>query len=231
MRESRLMQDLASLQERISAAALRAGRDPAGVRLLAATKTVPVARIKEAISCGLHLFGENYVQEARTKIEEIGREVSWHFIGRLQTNKAKHAVRLFDLIHSVDNESLALELNRRAGTVPRIMPILIEVRLSAETGKAGLTPDVLLPLIEKVAGLPNISIRGLMTMPPFFEDPEKARPYYRRLRRLRDEIHSRKIPNLDLAELSMGMSGDFEVAIEEGATIVRIGEALFGPRQ
>ncbi|MFZ5994530.1 MAG: YggS family pyridoxal phosphate-dependent enzyme [Thermodesulfobacteriota bacterium] len=226
-----LSENIDAVQKRIYEAACRAGRDPSRVKLLAVSKTVPVTRIKEAVSCGLTLFGENYVQEARTKIEEVGLGVSWHFIGRLQTNKARYAVRLFDLIHSLDNENLAVELNRRAAAVPRIMPVLIEVNLSGEENKGGITPDALLPFLEKVAVLPNLSVRGLMVMPPFFADPEKARPYFRRLKKLGKEIQARNIPNIRLEELSMGMTGDFEVAIEEGATIVRIGTALFGPRR
>jgi len=225
-----LSENIDAVQKKISEAAGRAGRDPSGVKLLAVSKTVPVARLREAISYGLKLFGENYVQEARAKIKEVGPGVSWHFIGRLQTNKAKYAVRLFDLIHSLDNEELAIELNRRAAAVPRIMPVLIEVNLSGEENKGGLAPDTLLPFLEKVAVLPNLSVRGLMTMPPFFADPEKARPYFRHLKDLGEEIRVRNIPNIRLEELSMGMTGDFEVAVEEGATIVRIGTALFGPR-
>lgn len=231
LKEDMLSENIDAVQKSISEAACRAGRDPSGVKLLAATKAVPVAMIKEAVSCGLKLFGENYVQEARAKIEEVGLGVSWHFIGRLQTNKARHAVRLFDLIHSLDNEDLAMELNRRAVAVPRIMPVLIEVNLSGEENKGGITPDALLPFLEKVAALPNLSVRGLMTMPPFFADPEKARPYFRRLKELGEEIRVRNIPNIRLEELSMGMTGDFEVAVEEGATIIRIGTALFGPRR
>ncbi|MEW6326164.1 MAG: YggS family pyridoxal phosphate-dependent enzyme [Thermodesulfobacteriota bacterium] len=226
-----LSENIDAVQKRISEAACRAGRDPSRVKLLAATKAVPVARIREAISYGLKLFGENYVQEARAKIEEVGPGVSWHFIGRLQTNKARHAVRLFDLIHSLDNEDLAMELNRRAAAVPRIMPVLIEVNLSEEESKGGIIPDALLPFLEKIAMLPNLSVCGLMAIPPFFADPEKARPYFCRLKELGEEIQARNIPNIRLEELSMGMSGDFEVAIEEGATIVRIGTVLFGPRE
>ncbi|MDD5450531.1 MAG: YggS family pyridoxal phosphate-dependent enzyme [Desulfovibrionales bacterium] len=225
-----LSENIAAIQKRISGAACRAGRDPSTVKLLAATKSVPAARIRGAVSYGLKLFGENYVQEARAKIEEVGLGVFWHFIGRLQTNKARYAVRLFDLIHSLDNEDLAMELNRRAAAIPRIMPVLIEVNLSGEENKGGIVPNALLPFLEKVAMLPNLSVRGLMTMPPFFADPEKARPYFRRLKELEKEIQVRNIPNIRLEELSMGMTGDFEVAIEEGATIVRIGTALFGPR-
>ncbi|MDD5154089.1 MAG: YggS family pyridoxal phosphate-dependent enzyme [Desulfovibrionales bacterium] len=226
-----LSENIDAVQKRIYEAASRTGRDPSTVKLLAATKAVPAAGIREAVSCGLTLFGENYIQEARTKIEEVGLGVSWHFIGRLQTNKARYAVRLFDLIHSLDNEDLAMELNRRAAAVPRIMPVLIEVNLSGEENKGGIVPDALLPFLEKVAVLPNLSVRGLMTMPPFFADPEKARPYFRRLKELGEEIQVRNIPNIRLEEVSMGMTGDFEVAIEEGATIVRIGTALFGPRR
>ncbi|MDP2992014.1 MAG: YggS family pyridoxal phosphate-dependent enzyme [Deltaproteobacteria bacterium] len=230
LKEDMLSENIDAVQKKISEAAGRAGRDPSGVKLLAVSKTVPVARLREAISYGLKLFGENYVQEARAKIKEVGPGVSWHFIGRLQTNKAKYAVRLFDLIHSLDNEELAIELNRRAAAVPRIMPVLIEVNLSGEENKGGIAPDTLLPFLEKVAVLPNLSVRGLMTMPPFFADPEKARPYFRHLKDLGEEIRVRNIPNIRLEELSMGMTGDFEVAVEEGATIVRIGTALFGPR-
>ncbi len=209
---------------------MRAGKDPSAVKLLAATKTVAVARIKEAVSCGLHLFGENYIQEARSKVGEFGPEVGWHFIGRLQNNKAKYAVRLFDLIHSLDSEPLAMELARRAAAIPRVMPVLVEVNLGSEKAKGGISEQDLPAFLNKVAALPNLLICGLMTMPPFFDDPEAARAYFRRLRGLREELQPCMPSHVRLDELSMGMTGDFEAAIEEGATIVRIGQALFGPR-
>ncbi len=225
-----ISENVDSVRRRISEACGRSGRDVSTVRLVAVTKTVPVPRIREAVSCGLRLFGENYIQEARAKTEELGAGILWHFIGRLQTNKAKYAVDLFDLVHSLDSEHLALELNRRAGNVPRVMPVLIEVNLSGEKTKAGISPDRLPAFLRVLAGLQNISVQGLMTMPPFFDDPERARPYFRRLRELRGEVQA-AFPDVDLKELSMGMTGDFETAIEEGATIVRIGTALFGPRE
>lgn len=224
-----LSENIKAVKERIEEAAKRSGRESSSVKLLAATKSVPAPVLKEAISLGLDLFGENYIQEARKKIEEIGRAVSWHFIGRLQTNKAKYAVRLFDLIHSLDNEDLALELNRRASAIPKIIPVLVEVNLSGETVKGGIAPSEIRSFLERIAGLSSISIRGFMTMPPYFDDPEKVRPYFRKLKKIRGEMQT-AFPDMSLSELSMGMTGDFEVAIEEGATMIRVGTALFGSR-
>ena len=224
-----LSENIKAVKERIEEAAKCSGREPSSVKLLAATKSVPVPVLEKAISLGLDLFGENYIQEARKKIEQIGRAVSWHFIGRLQTNKAKYAVRLFDLIHSLDNEDLALELNKRASAIPKVVPVLIEVNLSGETVKGGIAPSEVRSFLERIAGLSSISIRGFMTMPPYFDDPEKARPYFRELKAIRDEMQT-AFPDMSLSELSMGMTGDFEVAIEEGATIIRVGTALFGSR-
>lgn len=222
-----ICENISSIRKKIEETALRAGRNPSEVKLLGATKNVPVSKIKEAVSCGLDLFGENYVQEAKTKISDLGPGITLHFIGRLQVNKAKYAVRLFDLIHSLDSEELALELNRRARSVPRRLPVLIEINLGEEKSKGGIIPAELQDFISKILPLENLVVRGLMTIPPFFENPEEARPFFRRLRELKENL---EFPGLILDELSMGMSGDFEVAIEEGATIVRIGTALFGPR-
>jgi hypothetical protein len=222
--------NLASIQERISKAALRAGRDPAAIRLVAVSKTVSAESIREAIAAGVTTLGENYVQEARNKIARIGKQVEWHFIGHLQSNKARSAVDLFSMIHSVDRLSLAEALNQEANKQGKILPVLIQVNISGEESKSGINPQETLQLLERIAGLQHLSVQGLMTMPPWFEDPEDARPHFNALRKLREELASKKIHGVSLQELSMGMSGDFEVAIEEGATLVRVGTAIFGPR-
>jgi hypothetical protein len=222
--------NLASIQERIRKAALRSGRDPAGIRLVAVSKTVAAENIQGAIAAGITILGENYVQEARDKIARVERQVAWHFIGHLQSNKAKYAVDLFSMVHSVDRLSLAEALDQEAHKQGKILPVLIQVNISGEESKSGINPQGALQLLERIAGLQHLSVQGLMTMPPWFDDPEDARPYFISLRKLRDELVSKKIPGVSLPELSMGMSGDFEVAIEEGATLVRIGTAIFGPR-
>lgn len=218
------------VRRRISDAALRKGRNPAGVRLMAVTKTVDDARIREAIAAGVDIVGENYVQEAKRKIAALGREAEWHLIGHLQSNKAKYAVRLFDLVHSVDRLSLAEELNRRSRLAGVVTAVLIQVSLSGEETKGGISRGEAETLVREVAGMEHLSIRGLMTMPPWFDDPEDARPFFRALRELRDGIREKEIPGVAMDELSMGMTQDYEVAVEEGATIVRIGRAIFGER-
>lgn len=218
------------VRRRISEAALRKGRDPAGVRLMAVTKTVDDARIREAIAAGVDIVGENYVQEAKRKIAALGREAEWHLIGHLQSNKAKYAVRLFDLIHSVDRPGLASELDKRSRLAGVVTPVLIQVSLSGEETKGGISPEDAESLVREVAAMEHLSVRGLMTMPPWFDDPEQARPFFRALRELRDGILEKGIPGVAMGELSMGMTQDYEVAVEEGATIVRIGRALFGDR-
>ena len=228
---SEVREHILRIRERIAAAAARAGRDPAGVRLMGVTKTVGDDRIRQAIEAGIDIIGENYVQEARRKIELMGKSVEWHFIGHLQTNKAKYAVRLFDMIHSVNRVSLAEELNRRAAAAGVVCRVLIEVNLAGEESKSGAAPEEAPGLIRAIAaGMPNLSIRGLMTMAPWYDDPERARPCFAGLRMLRDRIAAENIPNVTLRDLSMGMTDDFEVAVEEGATIVRIGRAIFGER-
>ncbi|MBW1708356.1 MAG: YggS family pyridoxal phosphate-dependent enzyme [Deltaproteobacteria bacterium] len=224
MTSSPISERIASVSERIQAACRRAGRSPADVQLVAVTKTLPSETIHAALEAGLKVFGENYIQEARAKIEEIGPSASWHFIGHLQTNKAKYAVKLFDLIHSVDSLKLARELDKRAESINRRIPILIQVNISEEESKSGVDKAYTADLAAQACELPNLEVRGLMTMPPFFDQPEKARPYFKALREVQESIGS------PLTELSMGMSGDFEVAIEEGATIIRVGTAIFGPR-
>jgi len=220
--------NLSRVRERIEHAAAKVGRDPQGIKLVAVTKTVTVQRIREALAAGAMIFGENYVQEAKAKIEEIGHSgIQWHFIGHLQSNKAKYAVRLFDLIHAVDRLTVARELDKRAAAEGKIVDCLIEVNLSQENSKFGMSKESTSELAHALRDLKNISLQGLMTMPPYADDPEAARPYFTALRQLREEIEGMGIP---LPELSMGMSTDFAVAIEEGATIVRIGRAIFGER-
>ena len=225
---SSIKENLLRVTEKIEKAARRAGRDPAEIKLVAVSKTVETGRIREAIEAGVTILGENYVQEAQKKIEEIGRPISWHFIGHLQSNKAKYATRLFDMIHSVDSIPLAEELNRRAEKEGRRMDVMIEVNLSGEASKFGTEEEKAFDVARKVLNLKNLSLIGLMTMPPYFNDPELNRPYYVQLRQLKGKMVEEGIP---LKELSMGMSNDFEVAIEEGATYVRVGTAIFGERE
>jgi pyridoxal phosphate enzyme (YggS family) len=215
---------LDQVQDRIDAACDRSGRDVSEVRLVAVSKTVPVDRVRAGIEAGLTILGENYIQEAQSKIETLGSAVAWHFIGRLQSNKAKFAVRLFDLIHSVDSFKLAAELDKRAAALDRRQPVLVQVNVSGEETKGGTRPDEAVDMVGRISELGNLHVKGLMTMPPFFDQPERARPYFTALRELKEKIR------LPLDELSMGMSGDFEVAVEEGATLVRVGTAIFGAR-
>jgi hypothetical protein len=222
--------NIRQVRETMAAAARRVGRSPSAIRLMAVTKTVDDERVGEAVAAGVEIIGENYVQEARRKLEILGKRGEWHLIGHLQTNKAKYAVRLFDMIHSVDRPELAVEIDRRAGDAGRIMPVLIEVNLAGEKSKSGVSPGAARDLIRAIAPLPNLSVAGLMTMPPWFDDPEEARPYFRALRELRDRIAAEAIERVALRELSMGMTGDYPVAIEEGATIVRVGRGIFGVR-
>jgi hypothetical protein len=236
---STVKENLLRVLERIEKAARKAGRDPKEIKLVAVSKTVEVARIKEAIEAGVTILGENYVQEAQKKIEEIGkpactdrfgegRPVSWHFIGHLQSNKAKYAVRLFDMVHSLDSIPLAEELNRRAEQAGQVIKVMTEVNLSKEATKFGTDEEQLLNLARRIQDLKHLSLEGLMTMPPYFDSPEMSRPYYVALREFKEKMTGEGVP---LQELSMGMSNDFEVAIEEGATFVRVGTAIFGSRK
>jgi len=219
------------IQKRISAAAEKAGRSPDEIRLVAVSKTKPGASVQMALDAGLDLFGENYIQEAREKVNALSASgAQWHFIGHLQSNKAKYAVKLFDLIHSVDSLKLARELNKQAARIDKVQPVLVQVNISAETTKSGTSREEAVDLATAISDLPNLSLQGLMTMPPFFDDPDRARPYFHELRQLRDHIRSLAIPGVTMDELSMGMTGDFEAAISEGATLVRIGTAIFGER-
>jgi len=222
---------LAALLARIQSAAAAAGRAGDGIRLVAVSKTFPSEAIRQAIAAGVSDIGENYIQEARNKFEALqGTAVKWHFIGRLQTNKAREAVRMFDLIHTLDSYKLALELDRWARRLQKIQPVLIQVNVAGEATKAGVAPEEALSLVRQAAALENIAVKGLMTMPPYFNAPEKVRPFFAALRQLRDRIRHEEIANIGMQELSMGMTGDFEAAVAEGATLVRIGTALFGER-
>ena len=222
---------LESVLERIQAAATGSGRDPSAVRLVAVSKTVPAEKVIEAVEAGVETLGENYVQEARTKIEALAAlPVAWHYIGHLQSNKAKYVVKLFDLIHSVDSFKLARELNKQAAKVGKVQPILIQVNIAEESTKSGVSEQDTINLIESVRPLNNLAVKGLMTMPPYFNAPDKVRPFFAALRNLRDRIEGLNLENVAMDELSMGMTGDFEVAIAEGATLVRVGTAIFGER-
>jgi len=217
--------------DRIKQAAVSSGRNPETVRLVAVSKTIPSETVKKAIDAGADILGENYIQEARNKFNDLSSyPVSWHFIGHLQTNKAKYAVRIFDLIHSVDSFKLAIELDKQGNKIDKIQNILIQVNVADESSKSGISVQDTLNLVKEISVLNNLAIKGLMTMPPFFNAPEKVRPFFKNLRNLRDQISKEAIPKVAMDELSMGMTGDFEVAIEEGATLVRIGTAIFGER-
>ena len=217
----------------IGAAAARAGRNPGDIKLMAVTKTVADARVREALDAGVAILGENYVQEAARKqplLEQTGAPVEWHMIGHLQTRKAALAVQLFDMVHSLDRVELARELNKRAKAANKVMQVLIEVNTGGETTKGGVSPSGVLEFAKGMAGMENLLLRGLMTIPPWFDDPEKARPYFTCLRELKETISAAGLPNVQMQELSMGMTDDYQVAIEEGATIVRIGRGIFGER-
>jgi len=222
--------NLKMVTDRIASAAKRSGRDLLSVKLVVVTKTVDVDRIREAVDAGALILGENRVQEAKEKIEKLGPIASWHLIGHLQTNKAKYAVKLFYLIHSVDSLELAKEIDKQAAKFGKVQDVLIEVSIAGEASKAGVSSENAVALVKGAAKLENISIKGLMTMPPYSASPEDSRPYFKKLRELSESISRENIPGVSMNELSMGMSGDFEVAIEEGATIVRVGTAIFGER-
>ena len=223
-----------ALLGRVARAAERAGRDAREVTLVAVTKTHPSALVREAFKAGLREFGENRVQEAEEKIEELSRETEgarWHLIGRLQANKARRAARLFDLIHSVDSAALAERLERVCVEDGRAtLDVLVQVDLAQEETKGGARADELHAIVESLKACSHLRFKGLMTLPPFYDDAELVRPYFRRLRELRDELRAAGAFGDAAGELSMGMTHDFEVAVEEGATIVRVGTALFGER-
>jgi len=212
----------------MKSAADRVGRQVSDIRLVAVSKTYPPSVIREAWEAGQRVFGENRVQDALPKIQELPAETEWHFIGHLQSNKIRKALPAFTLIHGVDNPELAIQINRIAGEMGLTASVLLETNVSGEASKFGFSPDALRQNLEDLLSLPNLCVKGLMTMAPYSEDPEKARPFFSALRELREDLTSKT--QYPLPELSMGMSGDFEVAIEEGATIVRIGSSIFGHR-
>jgi pyridoxal phosphate enzyme (YggS family) len=224
-----LGENLRHLQERMAAACQRVGRDPATVKLLAVTKTQPPEVVRQAADLGLTLFGESKVQEAKVKIPLCPGRLHWHMIGHLQTNKCRDAVELFEMIQAVDSLHVAEELNKRAEQASKRVPILLEVNIVGEGTKFGYKPEPLISELKALNALPRLTIHGLMTIPPWTPLPERVRPVFRRLRELKTECEQSL--GAPLPELSMGMTGDFEVAIEEGATMVRIGTALFGERK
>jgi PLP dependent protein len=233
MEDKMLLERIKDVYRRISSAVIRSGRNPFDVRLIAVTKTVPIEGIKAAADLGLRVFGENRVQEAQEKIAVCRSQcpdcaIEWHMIGHLQKNKAKTAVRLFELIHSLDSLDLAGSLNKHAEEAGKVQRVLIEVKLSPEDSKYGVARENLMSLLESLSGMKNLKLEGLMTVPPFSDNPEAARPYFRNLRYLRDEAEKK---GFRLPELSMGMTNDYEIAILEGATMVRIGTGIFGERK
>ncbi len=222
--------NLKLIRERIASAALVAGRDPATIRLVAVSKTRPAGDVDRACRAGQQIFGENYVQELTEKAKMVIEPVEWHFIGHLQSNKVRQIAGLVSMIHSVDRLSLAEEINRQWEKLGSSCDILVQVNISGEATKSGASEDGALHLVRDIALLPHVRIRGLMTMPPFFDDPEAARPFFAGLKRLSLLIEHEQIRGVAMQELSMGMSGDFEAAIQEGATLVRVGTSVFGAR-
>lgn len=229
---SEIAANLARVRERIAAACQRAGRDPSQVQLIAVTKNVPVAKIQEAIASGVTALGENRVQEAVAKHASLGDQVEWHFIGHLQTNKVRRLLPWVHLIHSLDRLKLAAELQRQAErTGQEVVKVLLQVNVAGESSKYGMAPGEVMPFLRRLAEFPRLKVCGLMTIAPWAEDPEAVRPIFRELRRQAETIAAGDWPGVEMQYLSMGMSHDFEVAVEEGSNMVRIGTAIFGQRQ
>jgi hypothetical protein len=231
--QEQLRQRLERVHERMAEAAVRANRRPDDVKLVAVSKTHPAEIIRQAIVAGVTDLGENRVQEAEAKIPEVGRQgARWHLIGHLQSNKARRAVELFDVIHSLDSAALARRLDRACGEMGREeLPVLIQIDLGQEATKSGAAESEVPEIIDAIRQSQRLRLTGLMTLPPYFDDPEQARPFFRRLRELRDELRAQRVFGESSGELSMGMTHDYEVAIEEGATMVRVGTAIFGARE
>jgi hypothetical protein len=223
-----IRENLERIKEKIRVKSELVGRDPREITLVAVTKTVEADRIEEAIVAGVNIIGESRVQEAKEKYEKVESRVIWHLVGHLQRNKAKDAVKIFDLIHSVDSAELAKEIDKQAKKIGKIQKILVEANVSGEESKYGLNPEGVITFLQEVSGLPNIKVEGLMTMAPFYENPEDCRPCFRKLKELVEEVKAKNIKNVEMTYLSIGMSNDFEVAIEEGSNMVRIGRAIFG---
>jgi len=220
-------ENIEKIREKIRMVSELVGRDYQEITLVAVTKTVEVDKIEEAIASGVNIIGESRVQEAKEKYGKVGNKAIWHLVGHLQRNKAKDAVKIFDLIQSVDSVRLAKEIDRQAKKIGKIQKILIEVNVSGEESKYGLNPEEIIPFLKEISGLPNIKVEGLMTMVPLYENPGDCRPHFRKLKELIEEVKDENIKNVEMVYLSMGMSNDFEVAIEEGSNMVRIGRAIF----
>lgn len=225
-----IRENLEIVEKNIAAACKRAGRDRSEVTLIAVSKTKPVSDIRQAMECGIHVFGENKVQEIREKTAEIKEPLDWHMIGHLQVNKVKYLPNVACMIHSVDNKKLADEIEKQASKAGIKMDVLIEVNMAHEDTKFGLSPEEVVDFVKEISPCEHINIRGLMTIAPYTEDPESNRGYFRDLRLLKDKINALNIPGVNMDTLSMGMTGDYEVAIEEGATFVRVGTGIFGER-
>lgn len=228
---SRITDNIDHVEKKIAEACERAGRPRESVQLIAVSKTKPVPDLMEALNYGHNVFGENKVQEIRDKVEAMGTEgIHWHMIGHLQANKVKYLIGVVDLIHSVDNDKLAAEIEKLAAKHDVVMDVLCEVNMAGEETKFGLKPEETMDFVKRISELPHLKVRGLMTIAPYTEDPESNRVYFKGLRELKDRINAEHIPGVDMDTLSMGMTGDYEVAIEEGATLVRVGTGIFGER-
>lgn len=228
MMASTVSDNLANVMERIAKAARKVGREPDEIKLIVVTKSREIKKVKEALACGARIFGENYVQEAEEKIKKVrDGSIKWHFIGHLQKNKVKIAVDMFDVIETVDTIELAQELNKRA---KEPLEVFIEVNLAKEKTKTGCFLDGVIKLAKAISELPMLRLTGLMSIPPAHPEPEASRPYFMTLRRLAERVNKEQLPNVFIRNLSMGMSNDYEIAVEEGATYVRVGTAIFGPR-
>ena len=223
--------NLEVINEKIKKAALKANRNPQEIKLVAVTKTATIEQIKEAISAGVKIIGENKVQEGKEKYQILSADIEWHLVGHLQTNKVKYAIEIFDLIHSVDSIKLAKEIDRRSLQFGMITNVLVEVNVSGEETKYGIKSEEVEPFLKEISEFSRIKVRGLMTITPIAEDKEEVRPYFRKLRELFEKIKIKNIKNIRMDYLSMGMTEDFEVAIEEGANMVRIGRGIFGFHQ
>ncbi len=224
----KIKNNLEIINEKIKKAAFKVNRNPQEIKLVAVTKTTTIEQIKEAISAGVKIIGENKVQEAKEKYQILTTDIEWHLVGHLQTNKVKYAIEIFDLIHSVDSIKLAKEIDKRSLQFGMITNVLVEVNVSGEGSKYGIKPEEVEPFLKEISEFSRIKIRGLMTIAPIVEDKEEVRPYFRKLRELFEKIKIKNIKNIRMNYLSMGMTEDFEIAIEEGANMVRIGRGIFG---
>mgnify|MGYP001255511867 CR=1 FL=1 len=225
-----LKENITILRQKISEAAAKSGRKPEDICLIAVTKTIPVDVIQQAVNLGINFLGENRVQEAKSKVDLVTGDVQWHLIGHLQRNKVKAAVKIFSMIQSVDSLELGEEINKRASQIDKVMDILIQINIGNEPQKSGIEVQKAPELIKDLAKLPNLRIKGLMAIPPLIEDLEKIRPYFRKMKQLFDDIARQNIDNVEMRYLSMGMTNDFTVAIEEGANMIRVGTGIFGKR-